>query len=73
MRRDHHDELGLVFLRRLALEEEAEDRDVADARDLLERRVHRVVHQAGDGERLPVLQLHFGLGPPGRKRGDAEA
>ena len=53
-RRDHHDQLGLVLLRRLALEQQAEDRDVADAGNLLQRRVHRVVHQAGDGERLAV-------------------
>ena len=54
LRRDHHDQLGLVLLRRLALEQQAEDRDVADARNLLQRRVHRVVHQAGDRERLAV-------------------
>ncbi len=35
LRRDHHDELGLLFFRRLALEQRAENRDVADAGNLL--------------------------------------
>ena len=35
LRRDHHDQLGLILLRRLALEQVAEDRDVADAGNLL--------------------------------------
>src|SRR6185295_6581352 len=50
----HRHRLGAILLRRLALEEQAEDRDVADARHLLHRLVHRVVDQTGDGERLPV-------------------
>ena len=34
---------------------------------------HGVVHQAGDRERLAVLQLDFGLGAAGRERRHAEA
>ena len=41
LRRDHDDQLGLFLLRRLALEQEAEDRDVADAGNLLHLRRHR--------------------------------
>ena len=70
LRRDHHDQLGLVLLRRLAPEQLAQDRDVADARNLLQRRLHLVVHQTGDGERLAVAQLELGLGAArGRARG----
>ena len=71
--RDHHDQLRLVLARGLAAEQETENRDVADARNLRHLRGDGVVHQAGNGERLPVLQLHFGLGAAGRDRGHAEA
>src|SRR5262245_44567145 len=37
LRRDHHDQLGTVLLRSLAAEQEAENRDIADARELLHR------------------------------------
>ena len=73
LRRDHHHELGLILVRGLALEQQAEDRDVADARDLLQRGVHRVVDQAGDGERLAVLQIDLGLGATRAERGDPES
>ena len=56
-----------------AAEQVAEDRDVADAGNLRHRRGHGVVHQAGDGERLAVLQLDFGLGAARRERRHAEA
>ena len=73
LRRDHDDQLGLVLLIRLALEQLAENRDVADAGNLAHRAGHGVVHQAGDRERLAVAQLDFGLGAARGQRRDAEA
>ena len=35
--------------------------------------VDRVVHQTGDGERLPVVELELGLGAARRQRRNAEA
>src|SRR5581483_9858548 len=52
LRRDHHHELGAILLRRLALEQETENRNVADARHLLQRLVHLAVDQPRDRERL---------------------
>src|SRR5207237_704046 len=72
LRRDHDDELGLVLLIRAAAEQIPEDRNVADAGDLLHRAVQRVVHQTGNRERLPILQFDFGFRAARRQRRHAE-
>src|SRR5206468_12520974 len=55
-RRDHHDELGLLLLRGLALEQEPEGRDVADAGDLRERLARRVVEKSRNRKGLSIAQ-----------------
>src|SRR5579864_4989863 len=72
-RRDHDHELGPILLRGLALEEQPENRDVANARDLRERLVHLVADQPGDREGLVVLQLQLGFGAARRERRNLEA
>src|SRR4030095_1617230 len=73
LRRDHHDQLGTAFLRSLAAEQKSENRDIADAGDLLHRRRHAVVQQSGDRERLPIAKLDFRLRAAGGERRNAEA
>ena len=57
VQRDHHDELGGVLLVRLASEQVAENRDVADAGHASKRLVHVAIEQSGNRERLAVAQL----------------
>ena len=70
-RGDHHDELGLLFLRGLAPEQQPENRDVANPGDLLQRLRRGVVEQARDRERLAVRQLDFRFGAAPAQRRDA--
>src|SRR6266852_9295347 len=59
---DGHEEqeLGLVVLEPGAAEQRAQDRDVAEQRDLRHGLANFIVDEAGDGERLPVLQVDGG-------------
>ena len=57
----------------LALEELPENRDVADAGNLLQRRVHGAVEQPGDGKRLSVEKLDFRFGTSRGERGNPES
>src|SRR5689334_17412361 len=56
------EELGLVVLEPGAAEQRAQDRDVAEDRNLRHRLTDLVVDEAGDGERLPILQIDGGSG-----------
>src|SRR6185503_8209489 len=59
---DQEQELGLVVLEARAAEEGAEDRNVAQDRDLGHRLSHLVVDEPGDGEGFTVLQIDRGGG-----------
>ena len=72
-RRDQHHQLGPLGALRLALEQDADDRQLAQDRDGRLVLLRHVVQQAGDGERLAVAQLDVGLGAPRQERRNAEA
>src|SRR3546814_2589380 len=61
--RDDDHQLCLVALEAVALEQGAEDRQVAEAGDLGVLLARVVLDQAGDGEALAGGQLHGGLRP----------
>src|SRR5262249_23995955 len=69
---DHHHQLGLLLPRSLALEEQSENWNVADAGYLLELLSHSIVHQASDRECLLVHQLDFSFSPPRAQRRNPE-
>src|SRR6266540_3182870 len=60
LHRHEEDQLGLVVLESRAPEERAEDRDIAEHRDLRHLLPHIVVDEARDGEGLAVLQVDRG-------------
>src|SRR5580693_4647476 len=64
VRRHHHRELGLVPLVAHRAEQHAQNRNVAQERDLADRRLNLVGEEAGDGEALTVGQPDGGLALP---------
>ena len=73
-RRDHHDQLGLVLLRRLALEQQAENRDVADARESSASSRSRCCSSARRSRTSGrSCELELGFRAARAERGDAEA
>ena len=72
-RRDQHHQLRLLGPIRLALEQRADDRQLAENRNRRGVILRDVVEQPGNRERLPVAQLHVGLGASGRQRRNPEA
>ena len=72
-RRDQHHQLGLLGAIGLALEQRADDRQLAENRNRRRVVLRDVVEQAGNRERLAVAQLDVGFGAARRQRGNAEA
>src|SRR5580704_3223761 len=72
MRRDHDHQLVLALVQAAALEQLAEDRDVADTGYLLELLGDAIVHQTGDRVTLSVGKIHFGLEAIRCQSGDDE-
>src|SRR3546814_14244574 len=62
-----------LFRSAVALEQRAEDRQVAEAGNLAVLLAAVVLDQAGDGEALARRQLDRGLRPPGGQRRNREA
>src|SRR5215472_19310849 len=58
-----HQQLVLASLKRLALEELAKNRHVADPRNPFHLLDHTVVNESGDGKTLTVRQVHLRLHP----------
>ena len=73
MRRDHHHQLILALVQSVALEQLAENRNIADTRNLLKLLGHAVVHQPGDRETLSVGKTHFRLDAIRRQRRNHKA
>ena len=71
-RRDQHHQLGALGAVRLALEQVADDRQLAQDGDLGAVFLRQVVEQPGDHERLAVAQLDVGFRAPDGERGNAE-
>src|SRR5580698_6118654 len=59
MHRAQHHQFRIALLQILAFEQIAENRNVSESRKLIGNLSHSVVHEAGDHETLPVLQLKF--------------
>src|ERR1700686_4788480 len=59
--RAQNHQFRVALLRALALEEIAEDRDIAQSRYLVPKICDPVVHQAGDDEALAILQFEFSI------------
>ena len=72
-RRNQHHQLGAFRSVGLALEQVADDRELAEERDGRGVFLRQVVEQPGDGERLAIAQLDVGLGASRRERGNPEA
>src|SRR5437588_5099676 len=59
--RAQNHQFRVALLRALALEEIAEDRDIAQSRYLIAKICDPVIHQSGDDEALAVLQFEFSI------------
>src|SRR3979490_1860054 len=59
--RAQNHQFRVALLRAFALEEIAEDRDIAQSRYLVAKICDPVIHQAGDDEALAILQFEFSI------------
>ena len=64
VRRQEDHQLGLVALFHLPLERQAQERDIAQNRDLLIHTTHVLSHQTSQHHRLPIGHRHRGLRIP---------
>src|SRR5580698_5778883 len=73
MHRAQHHQFRIALLQILAFKQIAQNRNVAESRKFVSNLSHPVVHEAGDHETLPVLQLKFRVGATGAERGNVKS
>ena len=66
---DDDDEVGLAALKAVRAEQRAEDRNIADPRDLGDELLGGVLQQAGERKAFAAAELDRGFGACGRVRG----
>jgi len=69
---EHH-EFGIALLEALTLEKSAQDRNVAQARNLVPNVGDTIIDQTGDHEALSIAQLELSLGLARAQSWDSEA
>src|SRR5580765_2697569 len=69
---DDNEQFVFALVDVTALKQLAKDRDVANTRDFLELFGYPIVQQSGNGETLPIVELHFGFGAIGCDCGNDE-
>ena len=72
-RRHEDNEFSILPFARNGLKQLAEDRNIADKRDLRQALCLTVVEQPSNSKTLPLAQLYLGLDPAHRDRGYVEA